>query len=134
MDYEILPATDIWMPVTSEAGVTALLEGLAKAKVAKKPKGSRTVPKVAPPEKKSGAYGVADLARLFAIATEGEKISIICRSLGWPPNANKVLRLTSPIASSPPRNANSSSPIARGMNNIPVICSLEHRLLTLRSS
>ncbi len=88
MDYQILPATDVWLPVTSEAGVTALLEGLAKANVPKKPKTTRAVPKVAPPEKKSGAYGVADLARLFAAAVEGEKVSIICRSLGWPPNAN----------------------------------------------
>jgi acetolactate synthase-1/2/3 large subunit len=90
MDYEILPATDIWLPVTSEAGVTALLEGLAKAGVPKKSRTTRAVPKVAPPEKKSGAYGVADLARLFHLAAAGEKVSIICRSLGWPPNANTI--------------------------------------------
>ena len=78
MDYEILPATDIWLPVTSEAGVTSLLEGLAKANVTKKTTAARAVPKVAPPERTKGAYGVADLARLFAIAAEGEKVSIIC--------------------------------------------------------
>ncbi len=91
MDYQILPATDIWLPVTSEAGVTALLEGLAKAKIAKKTVTPRAVPKVAAPERKSGAYGVADLARLFHIAAEGENVSIICRSLGWPPNANTIV-------------------------------------------
>ena len=90
MDYEILPATDVWLPVTSEAGVDALLEALAKANVARKPRMTRAVPKVAPPERTSGAYGVADLARHFALAAEGEKISIICRSLGWPPNANTI--------------------------------------------
>ena len=90
MDYQILPAADVWLPVTSEAGVTALLEGLAKANVAKKPKTTRAVPKVAAPEKTSGAFGVADLARLFSVAVEDEKVCIIARSLGWPPNANTI--------------------------------------------
>ena len=90
MDYEILPAVDIWLPVTSEAGVTALLEGLAKANVAKKSTAPRAVPKVAMPERTKGAYGVADLARVFHHAAAGETVSIICRSLGWPPNANTI--------------------------------------------
>ena len=91
MDYQILPAVDVWMPVTNEAGVTALLEGLAKANVAKKAKpAARAVAKVAPPERTKGAYGVADLARLFNHAIAGEKVTIIARSLGWPPNANTI--------------------------------------------
>jgi acetolactate synthase-1/2/3 large subunit len=30
------------------------------------------------------------VARLFAAAAEGEKVSILSRSLGWPPNANTI--------------------------------------------
>ncbi|MGE0626316.1 MAG: thiamine pyrophosphate-binding protein [Hyphomicrobiaceae bacterium] len=90
MDYQILPAVDIWLPVVPETAVPALLEGLAKANVPKKPKKTRTPPKVAPPERTAGAPSVADVARLFASAVEGEKVSILSRSLGWPPNANTM--------------------------------------------
>ena len=91
MDYQILPAVDVWLPVVSETGVTALLEGLARDNVPRRPKpAARAVPKVAPPEKMTGAPTVADLARLFAAAVEGDKATIIAKSLSWPPNANTV--------------------------------------------
>lgn len=91
MDYQILPAVDVWLPVVAETGVVALLEGMAKSGVAKKAKpAARKVAKVAAPEKTSGPASVADVARLFNAAIEGETVSILSRSLGWPPNANTV--------------------------------------------
>ncbi len=91
MDYQLLPAVDAWLPVVTETGVQALLEGLGAAGAVKRPKPEpRAVPKIAAPDKTSGAPLVADVARLFSAAVEGETVCVISRSLGWPPNANQM--------------------------------------------
>jgi acetolactate synthase-1/2/3 large subunit len=89
MDYEIMPAVDIWMATVPETAVDSLLEGLARAKVAKKAKpAARPLPKIPAPDAKSGPVNINDLARVFADVAQGMPISIMSRSLGWPPNAN----------------------------------------------
>ncbi len=91
MDYEIMPAVDVWMATVPETAVVCLLEGLASANVAKKPKpAARPLPKVPEPDAKSGPVNINDLARVFAAVTQGQPISIMSRSLGWPPNGNFI--------------------------------------------
>jgi acetolactate synthase-1/2/3 large subunit len=91
MDYQGLPPVDVWLSTTPEAAVTALLEGLERAGVAKRPVPKRETPKIASPTAKSGPINIVDMARSFAVATEGEPLTIISRPLGWPPNANPIL-------------------------------------------
>ena len=89
MDYEMMPAVDIWMATVPETAVDSLLDGLARAKVAKKPKpAARPLPKIPAPDATSGPVNINDLARIFADVVQGMPISIMSRSLGWPPNGN----------------------------------------------
>ncbi|MGE0651155.1 MAG: thiamine pyrophosphate-binding protein [Alphaproteobacteria bacterium] len=89
MDYEIMPAVDIWMATVPETAVDALLDGLARADVPKKPKvPARPLPKIPAPEATAGSVSINDLARVFASVVQDEPVSILSRSLGWPPNAN----------------------------------------------
>jgi acetolactate synthase-1/2/3 large subunit len=89
MDYEMMPAVDIWMATVPETAVDSLLDGLARAKVAKKPKpAARPLPKIPVPDVTSGPVNINDLARVFADVVRGMPISIMSRSLGWPPNGN----------------------------------------------
>jgi acetolactate synthase-1/2/3 large subunit len=90
MDYQGLPPVDVWLSSTPEAAVAELLEGLARAGVAKRPVPQKAIPKIAPPTAPSGPINIVDMARLFAVRTEHEPLSIISRPLGWPPNANVI--------------------------------------------
>ncbi|MFM2130209.1 MAG: hypothetical protein RL477_1755 [Pseudomonadota bacterium] len=91
MDYEIMPAVDVWMATVPETAVDSLLEGLARAGVARKPKPApRPLPKIPEPDARSGPVNINDLARVFGAVVQGEPVSILSRSLGWPPNANFI--------------------------------------------
>ena len=91
MDYQGLPAVDVWLSTTPEAAVSSLLEGLERAKVPKRPVPQKVIPKIAPPTATSGAINITDMARVFAVKAEGQPLSIVSRPLGWPPNANVIL-------------------------------------------
>ncbi|ESR26150.1 thiamine pyrophosphate-binding protein [Lutibaculum baratangense] len=88
MDYGGLPHVDVNIPTTPEPTVRRLIERLAEARP--EPKPSRlSFPHVDAPAG-SGEIGLMDLARAFAIASEGRKLTITGRPLGWPTNANRI--------------------------------------------
>ena len=89
MDYEMMPAVDLWLATVPETGVDALLDGLKRARVKPKAKPKkRPLPKIPAPDAKTGPVNINDLARVFAAVTQGEPLSIMSRSIGWPPNGN----------------------------------------------
>jgi thiamine pyrophosphate-dependent acetolactate synthase large subunit-like protein len=89
MDYQVMPAVDVWLATVPETAVTALLGGLAQAKVSPKPAPKpRSVPAIPAPDATSGPIVINDLARVFAAVMKDEPISIMSRSLGWPPNGS----------------------------------------------
>ena len=53
------------------------------------------------------------------MGTQGQESTSPCSSMASPPSANRGSRSTSPIASSRPKSASSSSPTRPATNNIP---------------
>ncbi|WP_114966432.1 thiamine pyrophosphate-binding protein [Alkalilacustris brevis] len=88
MDYGGLPAVDVNIPTVPETAVTRLLEGLRPLRKKPAPAAKRVWKATAPA--KSGPIGLMDLAHAFSLASEGRKITITGRPLGWPTNANVI--------------------------------------------
>lgn len=88
MDYGGLPAVDVHLPTVPETAVEALLESLSSRRTAPPPARSRR-PEV-PPPKGEGEIGLMDLAAAFFAASEGRRLCITGRPLGWPTNANAI--------------------------------------------
>jgi thiamine pyrophosphate-dependent acetolactate synthase large subunit-like protein len=88
MDYGALPAVDVNIPTVPETGVAALLDSLRKTHPRPQSVGRHAWKAHAPAA--SGPIGVMDLAHAFSIASEGRKLCITGRPLGWPTNANVI--------------------------------------------
>jgi acetolactate synthase-1/2/3 large subunit len=88
MDYGSLPAVDVNIPTVPETAVARLIEELEPTRGGAPAAAPRKIEIDPPPA--SGEIGLMDMARAFAKATEGEKICITGRPLGWPANANVI--------------------------------------------
>ena len=89
MDYQRMPYVDLRIPTTPETLVSAALPHLEKqrAPAASRPAWQHDVPA-------SGSIGVRDLAATFLAVTEGEKITLVSRPIGWP---GQALRCDEPL-------------------------------------
>lgn len=87
MDYQRLPALDVWLACAPETGVRALVEGLDARGI-----GPRELYKPRPraaiePAASTGPVTITDLAKLVRMQTAKQPTSIISTPIGWPPNA-----------------------------------------------
>jgi len=88
MDYHVLPISDLTFATTSEAFTDAANARIKKRPDALKGRTSAFVKPEMPTGK--GAIGIKDLAATYLNMTDGMDVSLMGRSIGWPPNATPI--------------------------------------------
>ncbi|NQV57716.1 MAG: thiamine pyrophosphate-binding protein, partial [Rhodospirillales bacterium] len=86
MDYQAMPPVDLHIATTPEPVIDALLNEFPKTKI----KYERIEPQIPDMPEGKGSISVSALAAVFLNVTKDQPISMLSRSIGWPPEAGSI--------------------------------------------